>query len=162
MIGWLRTHPQIHTLVVSANAGAAVTAAPGLGLADTKVDGYQSAWAAVPDSIRRIDVVHDVPHADIETAGCVDREIVAHHDAGVRCARPRDVALAPDLEADAATTSTDARVRPIDLTPFMCDDEQCFPVVGGALVIKDVGHMTRTFSSTLGPYLRRAMMDANR
>jgi hypothetical protein len=39
----------------------------------------------------------------------------------------------------------------------MCDRENCFPVVGGALVIKDIGHLTRTFSATLGPYLDRAI-----
>jgi hypothetical protein len=48
-------------------------------------------------------------------------------------------------------------VKLIDLTPFMCDDRACFPVVGGALVIKDVGHLTRTFSATLGPFLGRAV-----
>ncbi len=162
VIHWLRAHPQIHTLVVSANAGAEVSTEPGLGFRDSKVDGYRSAWAAVPSSIRTIDVVHDVPHANIDTAPCVDREVAAHHDAGVRCARPRDAALQPDLEADATTTSPDSRVRLIDLTAFMCDDARCFPVVGGALVIKDIGHMTRSFSATLGPYLRRAMMDADR
>jgi hypothetical protein len=39
----------------------------------------------------------------------------------------------------------------------MCDEQSCLPVVGGALVIKDIGHMTRTFSRTLGPYLGRAV-----
>ena len=45
----------------------------------------------------------------------------------------------------------------IDLSNFMCDDEHCFPVVGGALVIKDIGHLTRTFSRSLGPFLGRAI-----
>ena len=39
----------------------------------------------------------------------------------------------------------------------MCDDSRCFPVVGGALVIKDIGHLTRTFSRSLGPFLGRAI-----
>ena len=51
----------------------------------------------------------------------------------------------------------DPRVELLDFTPFMCDRKQCFPVVGGALVHKDGGHMTQVFSRTLGPYLGRAV-----
>ena len=39
----------------------------------------------------------------------------------------------------------------------MCDRTRCFPVVGGALVHKDRGHLTRVFSTTLGPYVLRAL-----
>jgi hypothetical protein len=52
--------------------------------------------------------------------------------------------------------SRSPRVRAIDMTDFMCDSRRCFPVVGGVLVHKDVGHLTRAFSTTLGPYLLRA------
>ena len=45
----------------------------------------------------------------------------------------------------------------MDLTPLMCGERRCFPVVGGALVIKDHGHLTRTFSATLGPFVQRAV-----
>jgi hypothetical protein len=48
-------------------------------------------------------------------------------------------------------------VRAIDLTRFMCGRTRCFPVVGGVLVHKDIGHLTRVFSTTLGPYLLRAV-----
>lgn len=43
------------------------------------------------------------------------------------------------------------------VSSFLRDAEDCFPVVGGALVIEDIGHLTRTFSRTLGPYLARAI-----
>ena len=49
----------------------------------------------------------------------------------------------------------DPRVTVLDMTPFMCDRDKCFPVVGGALVHKDGGHVTQVFSRTLGPYLGR-------
>lgn len=39
----------------------------------------------------------------------------------------------------------------------MSDELLCPPVVGGALVIKDSGHMTRTFSRTLGPFVGRTI-----
>jgi hypothetical protein len=49
------------------------------------------------------------------------------------------------------------RVRLVDLTRFFCDGRRCFAVVGGALVNRDVSHMTTAFATTLGPYLLRAL-----
>ena len=43
----------------------------------------------------------------------------------------------------------------LDLTPFFCD-ARCYPVIGGALVVRDANHMTGTYSATLGPYVLRA------
>ena len=45
----------------------------------------------------------------------------------------------------------------MNLTPFMCGRAKCFPVVGGALVHKDVTHLTRAFARTLGPFLLRRL-----
>ncbi len=39
------------------------------------------------------------------------------------------------------------------MTSFFCNANQCFPVVGGALVYKDATHLTELYSSSLGPYL---------
>jgi len=48
-------------------------------------------------------------------------------------------------------------VRSVDLTRFFCDRRRCFPVVGGALTLKDTTHITAVFSRSLGPFLRRAV-----
>ena len=40
------------------------------------------------------------------------------------------------------------------MTPFICDQRSCFPVVGGVLVFKDQNHLTEVFGRSLGPYLR--------
>jgi hypothetical protein len=45
------------------------------------------------------------------------------------------------------------RVQVIDLTDYFCDATVCPTVIGGALVFKDISHLTDTFSATLGPYL---------
>ena len=37
----------------------------------------------------------------------------------------------------------------------MCDRRLCYPVVGGVLVDRNMGHLTGLFSSTLGPFLLR-------
>ena len=156
-VRWLRDHPEIHTLFVSSDVDSEVVATPGRAAA-TKIAGYTSAWRELPPSVHEVFVLRDVPQsAYLTVTGCIDRAIARHRDPGTRCARPRRAALKPDLEVTAAAQFADSRVKVIDLTPFMCDDRRCFPVIGGALVIKDHGHLTRTFSATLGPFIQRAV-----
>jgi SGNH domain (fused to AT3 domains) len=153
VLAWVHAHPGVHTIVVSANSGSGVLASPAATRRATKIRGYQRAWKALPRTVTRIIVIRDVPHARTATRDCVAAAVAHHRDPAVRCARPRSAALRPDLEALAATMTDSRRVRLVDLTPFMCDARLCYPVVGGVLVIKDIGHLTRTFSRTLGPFL---------
>ena len=53
------------------------------------------------------------------------------------------------------------RVKLIDMTSFFCSATQCFPVVGGALVYKDISHLTDVYASSLGPYLLRKVRSLN-
>ncbi|MCW2996304.1 MAG: acyltransferase, partial [Conexibacter sp.] len=63
--------------------------------------------------------------------------------------------LPRDPAAVAAAHVGDPRVHTIDLTRLLCDHRSCFPVIGGALVYKDIHHLTSVFSATLGPYVER-------
>jgi hypothetical protein len=157
VLRWLRRHPEVRQVIVGANSGSGVVAAEGQGYVRTKIDGYVAAWKAIPRSVRDVFVLRDVPHSRSGTAECVSRAIARRRNPALRCARRRRGALLPDLAAVAADRTDSDRVKLVDLTPFMCDDDVCFPVVGGALVIRDIGHLTRTFSTTLGPYLGRAI-----
>jgi hypothetical protein len=76
---------------------------------------------------------------------------------GSACARSRSAALGPDPVVLAAQRLASPRVRVIDLSRYMCGRRKCFPVVGGVLVHKDIGHITRQFSTTLGRYVLRAL-----
>lgn len=157
VLRWLRSHAEVRQVIVGANSGSGVVAADGQGFVRTKTDGYVRAWKAIPRSVRDVFVLRDVPHGHSATAECVSRAIARRRNPAIRCARPRRGALLPDLAAVAAERTDSERVKLIDLTPFMCDDHDCFAVVGGALVIRDIGHLTRTFSTTLGPFLGRAI-----
>ncbi len=154
---WLKAHREVKQVVVSANSGSGVVAEGGHTLRTTKINGYIDAWKAMPQSVRDIFVVRDVPHSANSTAECVSRAIRRQRNPALRCARPRAGALLTDEAAVAAERTDSDRVHLIDLSDFMCDEKSCFPVVGGALVIKDIGHMTRTFSRSLGPFLGRAI-----
>ena len=154
---WLQAHPEVKQAVVGANSGAGVVAADGHTMRTTKIDGYDAAWKSIPKSVRHIYVLRDVPHANNNTTECVAGAVHRRRKPALRCARPRERALQVDEAAVAAQRTVSRRVQLIDLSDFMCDARSCFPVVGGALVIRDIGHLTRTFSRTLGPFLARAI-----
>ena len=154
---WLKSHPEVKQVIVGANSGSGVVPAYGHTLRTTKINGYVAAWKSLPQTVRDIFVMRDVPHSAQSTAECVARAIARQRNPALRCARSREGALETDEAAVAAQRTDSTRVKLIDLSNFMCDTDACFPVVGGALVIKDIGHLTRTFSRTLGPFMGRAI-----
>ena len=79
----------------------------------------------------------------------------AHRPIGWSCAQPRALNLPPDPEAQAASGFPHARV--LDLSALMCNAQRCPAVIGGVLVRKDGTHLTRTFATTLGPFVLRAL-----
>jgi hypothetical protein len=157
VLRWLRNHREVRTVIVGANSGSGVVASGGRTQRTTKIEGYIDAWKSLPRSVRQIFVLRDVPHSRGSTADCVARAVSKRRNPALRCSRARAGALLPDEAAIAAERTDSERVHLIDLSDFMCDAEDCFPVVGGALVIKDIGHLTRTFSRSLGPYIGRAI-----
>lgn len=155
---WLEVHPEVHTLFTSQHRGARVVVPPGGTQLETTIKGYIAAWNALPASVRRVVVIRDEPYDTQRTPACVERALARRRTPpGVACARSRRVALGPDPAVLAARRLASPRVRVIDMTRFMCDRRRCYPVVGGVLVHKDVGHLTRLFSTTLGPYVLRAL-----
>ena len=160
VIKFLRAHSSIQTVVASQNRTSGVRIPPGLTFVTAKINGFRRAWAALPASVRRVIVLRDVPRAGVGTKSCVTRLVAQHRDPGVGCARPRRLATDVDLASVAANRSDRDRAVSVDFTSIMCDPTSCFPVIGGALVIKDIGHLTTTFSRTLGPALDKAITEA--
>ena len=153
---WLARRPRIHTIFVSEHAGSLVVVAPGADPVQTRAAGYRAAWRALPSSVRRIVVLRDTPLLGFRNA-CVRSARARRRNAGDVCALARDKVLGPDGAVVAARQTSSRRVRVIDLTPFFCSARRCLPVIGGALVYKDREHMTDVFSTSLGPYLLRAI-----
>jgi hypothetical protein len=156
-IRWFRRHRAVHTVFVSQRARTRVAGHSGSDQVATQVAGYTAAWRALPASVDHIIVIRDVPYSAHSTRRCIERAMANRRPAGPACARARDAALASDPAVDAAARLHSGRVQSIDLTPLMCDERRCYPVVGGVLVIKDIGHLTRLFSTTLGPFLLRTV-----
>jgi hypothetical protein len=148
---WLRRHPEIDTVFVSAHR---VRVVGGLGV---QVAGYLRAWRQLPQTVRHIVVIRDTPTRPFATRACVIAAIARGLRAGKACAVPRSRSLPADPEARAARLTRDPRVQLADFTRYLCSPGFCYPVVGGALVHKDNTHMTVVFARTMAPFLGRRL-----
>ena len=104
---------------------------------------------ALPRSVRHVYVLRDNPGTSAGAAACARAR-------GRRCGAARSAVLEPDPAAIAAR-SRGPRVRVIDLTRLFCGRTRCFSVIGGAYVYKDDSHMNSVFSTSLGPFVLRAL-----
>ncbi|MCW3066677.1 MAG: hypothetical protein JWN32_3849 [Solirubrobacterales bacterium] len=151
---WFVDHPAVRTVFVSETSGGrGVRSRGGRSVFATAVRGYRRAWTSLPRSVEHIVVIRDTPKSATQTLTCVAAAIRNRARAGDLCALPRGRYLDRDPAAVAAARYRRDRAQSIDLTPFFCGTQRCYPVVGGALVYKDTTHITRAFAGTLGPYL---------
>ena len=145
VLRWLRAHPSVHSVVLASSSLHGYTE-----------DGLAKLWSRIPDSVRHVYVVVDVPRVSYKTAGCVRAVRKRHAVSDGACPVARDEALPPD-PAPGAVAQSGPRVHLIDLTRYFCDSTNCFPVIGGAYVYRDTNHMNLVFAPTLGPYLLEGM-----
>ena len=155
VLAWFGRHPEVKIVFVAEFPSPRRSA--GSGRTGLRADeaGYLRAWRALPPSVSHIVVIRDNPRFTDGTLDCLRRALARRARPGPACARPRPAALPPDPAALAAQRVRSRRVQVADMTPFMCDQRLCYPVVGGVLVVHDPTHMTRLFATTLGPYLLR-------
>jgi hypothetical protein len=154
---WFAKHPSVHTAFVVAHFAGDVVVPSGASELDTKVAGFQAAWKALPASVKRIVVIRDTPLVGFQANECVRHAKAHKRNAGSVCAVKRSEALRRDPAVVAARRLRSPRVPVIDMTRYLCSTKRCFPVIGGALVYKDREHMTDVFSTSLGPYVERAI-----
>ena len=154
VFGYFAKHPEITKVFVSEHR-VKIVQRRGMSLLDSEVKGYVAAWNKLPQTVRHIFVIRDTPYDKSKTASCVVHARNKHLEPGKTCAIPRGDSLHTDPAAIAAQRLDTPRVRLVDMTPFFCSPSWCYPVVGGALVHKDTGHITSEFGQTLAPYLQR-------
>lgn len=151
---WFAAHPEVRTVFISQHPGKVVVP-EGKTEWQTQVQGFRDAWRALPDTVKHIIIIRDTPYVTSKTPDCINEARRARMDAGLTCALPRKRALKRDHAAEATQIYKIPGLRLVDMTSFMCGDNSCYPVVGGALTHKDQGHITLVFGETLGPYLLR-------
>jgi hypothetical protein len=153
VLAWLGRHREVTTLFLSQRANAKYVA-PRRATSnfDTAVRGDAALYRALPATVTSIVVIRDTPLSSYVAEDCVRREFASKQRVGTGCARARSHALSPD-PAVAAARRVRGRVHVLDMTPFFCGRTRCYPVIGGALVHKDLNHITAVFARTLGPFM---------
>jgi hypothetical protein len=151
---WIAAHPEIDTVFTSAHLAKVIPPA-GKSMSAARRDGLTAAYRRLlGGAVRHIVVIRGTPRISGQTIPCVERALQEMvQPPGEACALPIAYALRSDPLVAAARSMHTSKVQIADLHDFMCDAARCYPVVGGVLVLRDVSHMTTTFSTSLGPYL---------
>jgi hypothetical protein len=154
---WFRRHKEVSTVFISEHIQVQVTDSKHRGQFEAKVRGYMNQWSALPATVKHVVVIKDTPRATGNTGNCVAAALKKKKRPGTTCAIPRSFAVKKDPAVEAVKRLGSPRFLAIDMTSFFCSSRFCQPVIGGALVFKDPGHITRVFGETLAPYLQRAI-----
>ena len=86
--------------------------------------------------------------------------LAQHEDRLLACAGPRKRWVPRDPLVQAAREAGVASVSTVDLNDHLCDGDTCPAVIGGVTVYSDASHMTKTFATTLAPYLEPSLTRA--
>lgn len=154
---WFTAHPEVTTVFISSHAGVRSEIPTGASMFEAQARAYVQAWRRLPATVSQIVVLRDTPTNRTTTNDCIERAVARRRRAGIVCALPRRRILHRDPAATAARRLRSPRVEVVDLTSYLCSTRLCFPVIGGALVHKDIDHLTDVFARTLAPYLQRRL-----
>jgi peptidoglycan/LPS O-acetylase OafA/YrhL len=120
---------------------------------DAAVAGYRDAWSEVLDRGVPVVTVVDNPVWETDPNKCLRTRDQAD------CHGPRADLLVADDPLAGAASGLDG-VTLLDFTEVFCDEEVCWPVVGGANIYRDQDHLTVSFADTLGPWYAAAIEQA--
>jgi peptidoglycan/LPS O-acetylase OafA/YrhL len=143
-------------LVTHSDGSARVIPSSGKTLEQTTTEGLIGAWKTAAAKGIPIIAIHDNPIPLTATANCVAQDPPSANE---RCSfTPKIGSRFFDGQTDAAAQTQNARV--VDLRRYLCSDKTCPVVIGSIIVYRDGTHMTRTFISTLEPYLEKELKKA--
>jgi hypothetical protein len=154
---WFRAHPEVSTVFVSQNATTPVAFGPGETERSVKSAGFRRAWRELPKTVKRVVVIRDTPDPRDDMYACVERvRVAATGRPGPLCATPRAAAMRFDTAVATVAQLRSPRYRSVDMTSFFCGPRECYPVIGGSLVHRDIfGHLNEAYARSLGPYMAR-------
>ena len=121
--------------------------------------GYRQAVAGWVTAGTNVLVLHDTatPGATLRS---VPDCIAANEDDLLACSGPRSKWVSEDPLVAAARAAASPHVSVADLNDYLCDGDRCYAVIGGVTVFSDASHLTKTYATTLAPYLRPRLLAA--
>ena len=108
---------------------------------------------AVDTASGAVVLIGDTPQSAVDPPVCLSD----HLDDARACATARSEAIDTARMAADRRAAESAGVAFLDPTPWVCPSDPCPVVVGNLLVYHDAGHMTRTYSTALAPFLAAAL-----
>lgn len=93
-------------------------------------------------------IVGDVPNC-LESTKSVDA-----------CSVNAAQSFVPNAMQSAVVAARSSAVTYLDMEPRFCIDGECPPFIGGVVVYSDSGHLTKTYSTTLAPFIEAAVATA--
>jgi peptidoglycan/LPS O-acetylase OafA/YrhL len=128
-------------------------AQPGPANDRTLVAGFRAAWTTLNQAGIPVVALRETPLMGRDVAACVS----AHRTRLDRCSTARTEALSAPSILQPAAAGLDASAT-IDLTTSeICPGTSCPPVIGNVLVYRDNHHLTAEYSSSLAPFLTKAL-----
>jgi len=118
--------------------------------------GYLERWRALDAAGIPVLAVRDVPRPLVDVPDCVE----LHGPMSPECGSPASQFGLDDPPPLTGRTDVPDNVTLIDLTPLLCPDGYCAPVIGNVLVYHDNSHLTATYARTLAPFLGAAILEA--
>ena len=148
---WLKAHPRVDTAVMASVSKEG----------DGEFKAAKATWQTLPKSIKHIVSIRDNPV--MLNQDCVADASAKGKRPGLVCATDRSFVLGDDASLRAAqelALGNQEAVRRhygVDLSDLICDQDECFPVVGGLLVLASGAHQSPRFNLSLAPYLEKSL-----
>jgi peptidoglycan/LPS O-acetylase OafA/YrhL len=149
--GWLDQHADDIDLIVTA---ALAHPAPATGPKE-QVAGFAEAWRTMTARGIPVVAIRDNPYQPADTNDCLAKESPITAES---CALPRKDAF-PNYDPLIGATKQVEGSTLLDLTSFYCDDTTCPAVIGGVNVYRDRTHISKTYVTTMAPYIRDMLVD---
>ncbi|WP_338180147.1 acyltransferase family protein [Jatrophihabitans sp.] len=149
-----KIHPDV--VIVSERADSGTTTNPkidatamaeiGKGMADY--------WTQLISHGMKVVAIHETPEPGKNIPDCL-----AERDATISgCAVSASSAVTKDTPTDVASTLMKGAVPVIDMTSHICTTTTCPAVVGNVIVYRDNQHLSQTYTESIEPYLKSALL----
>lgn len=118
-----------------------------------QVAGFVKTWQPLADEGVPIVAFRDNTAQPEDTNDCLALESTITPDS---CALPRDEAF-PNYDPLVEATKEVSGSRLYDFTSFYCTDSECPAVIGGVNVYRDRTHISKTYMTTMKPYIEQRL-----
>lgn len=125
------------------------------------LSGMQRTFAALDASGARVVYLWDTPRLESSVPDCLARSAWQQRFRGQSvCDSRRESVLDENAHRLDLAAASGHSVFPVDLTRYICPQDECAPEVGNLIVYRDSNHITASFAMTLSPVLESQIAQA--